>query len=145
MPTPQGRRLHDALLAAGAHSELIEVPQAGHNVNACLGQGNGARVVAFVEREIRACADPDEVDEALPEDRQLGDCPWLHCRELAAACEMHPSCVALEACFQDCFARGLGRCINRCVGMVADAQNGRIHHEPLFRCAQPAGCYGGAP
>ena len=55
VPTPQGRRLHEALIDAGVESVLLEIDGAGHNVNQCLDGNNYTRMVDFIERRIRNC------------------------------------------------------------------------------------------
>ena len=139
VPPYQSRRLHEALTAAGSESILVEVRGAGHNVNECLTPENLVTMQAFVERVIRGCRDAEAVEP--PEGSELGACLWEHCPSQAAACEENPACVALEICFQDCFARELGMCIRRCTESVPDADEGRVQHQPLFECGRANGCY----
>ena len=55
VPTPQGARLHAALLDANVESTLIEVPEAGHNLQACLAGDTALRIQSFVEHHMRGC------------------------------------------------------------------------------------------
>ena len=143
VPTPQGRRLHDALVAAGDDSILVEVPAVGHNVDGCLRGENLLRMQAFIESVIRGCSDAHQSDNGadVPEGSVIGSCLWRQCPERAAACEENPVCLALEICFQDCFRRELGNCIPRCLDEVPQSADGRVQHQPLFECGFPQGCY----
>jgi acetyl esterase/lipase len=143
VPTPQGERLHQALLREGRLSDFVAVPDAGHSVNQCLGGDNLSRLQAFIERTVRGCEDRNRLDDVpdVPQERLIGDCLWESCPALALACEANPPCVELEACFQECFGRAMGNCIGHCLANIPDSAAGRIDHQPLFECGNPAGCY----
>ncbi len=138
VPTPQGRRLHEALERADTDTTLFEVPEAGHSVQQVLAGDNLQVFYGFVERTTRRCAPPRV---ARPRDSLIGDCVWDACPAQAQACEANPVCVALEVCFQACFAEGDGGCINRCLADVENSDDGVAEHRPLFDCARPADCY----
>ncbi|MEE2787134.1 MAG: alpha/beta hydrolase [Myxococcota bacterium] len=55
VPTPQGQRLHDALITAGQDSTLFIVNGAGHNLNQCLADGNYDTMVQFIDRQMGVC------------------------------------------------------------------------------------------
>jgi acetyl esterase/lipase len=141
VPTPQGARMHDALVAAGVESTLIEVPEAGHNAGQILEPAVVAEMEAFVERHLRGCV-PAEPDP--PPEGALDPCLVRACPDEAGACAAVAACVDLDACFQRCHGEGENRatCVPRCLeaaGNPGGAVTGP--HRAVYECGIAAGCY----
>jgi len=155
VPTPQSQRLHDALVAAGQHSELILAEGAGHNVRQCNRSGVQDQVIAYIERHLRQCLHEANPVQPPPDGSQLNSCLHAHCSELAARCEGTPECVALEQCFQTCLGETpQHNCIQYCLNAnhcdakdppcINDSNYRAVVqrlHRPLYDCGRSANCY----
>lgn len=155
VPTPQGQRLHDALVSVNSSSTLILAENAGHNVRECLANGVEDQVIDFVESHMRSCRHIRN-ESMRPADAQLNECLYENCGSLAVKCEDMPICVRLEQCFQQCFADSTQQnCVNFCLRQVSCDQDPNLPcisddnkievveetHYPLFQCGRNAGCY----
>lgn len=133
--TPQGVRLHDALVAAGVESTLYITEGAGHAVGDVGDAGAWALVYATLERELLGC-EREGGEEVVPDG--LSECAVDACPTEAAACSGSEECIDLDDCISECL--GTMGCIQGCVAGVSSA--GVTTHRALFDCADAAGCYG---
>lgn len=141
VPTPQSQRLQDALSAAGVPTELVVVPEAGHNVGQVFTPENRQRMEAFLDLHLRRCA----AAPSPPVMSGPNPCTAAACPEVAAACEAVEGCGALDACFQRCHGEGQPRgvCVPRCLEAAGQPGAAIVNaHRPMYDCGLAAGCYG---
>lgn len=133
--TPQGQRMHDALVAAGVSSSITIVPDAGHNVGEVGTEAVWQAVYSALDAHLKGCV----ADEAPPPpvEDTLSACAVAACPDAAPACAADAACVAIDACVHECF--GTAGCPASC----AAGQPGPTvqRHRALFECARPASCY----
>ena len=146
VPTPQGQRMHDALVAGGVESTYFEVAGAGHNSKQVSTAEVTTAVAEFLDSTLRGCqtVEPPEPPQSnnpppTPDYETVDACQQGECAVEYAACEALAGCTAVEACFRDCLAAMQGGCVNQCASNLSPAVFQA--HKTLFMCANAQGCY----
>lgn len=135
VPTPQGPRLHDALVAAGVESTLIVTEGAGHNTGAVGTDEAWDVIFAAVDTHLLGCERPEPEPTDL--EALFGACMADACEDEATACADMPGCAEVEACIVDCF--GTMGCVAGCIdGVDRDVL---LVHRPMYDCGIDARCY----
>ncbi|HAN31744.1 MAG TPA: hypothetical protein DCQ06_09130 [Myxococcales bacterium] len=137
VPTPQSQRLHKALQAAGAWSELHVVQGAGHNHKAVSTPKVVTSIRAFLHAQLRGCVGGD----AEPTD--VAQCQEFHCAEVKKVCDNQPGCSELEDCFRECMYPDAEakNCVGKCTKGVTPGSPVWKAHYALFSCANAQDCY----
>lgn len=126
VPTPQGQRMYDAMVAAGVPATHIVTPNAGHLVGEVGTPEAWDTIYAAVDTYLRGC-----------EVSTLDSCLVDQCATQAAACEADPICLEVEECIRGCY--GQSGCVNSCISGQPRASVDL--HRALYQCGNPRGCY----
>lgn len=145
VPTPQSQRLHEALTSQGVESQLIVVPDAGHNIAEVSTPESLDAIYRFFDRTLRSCTTSDsplgsgQGGAGGSAAQDVDACQAAKCGATYAACKQVDGCMDVEFCIRGCAENKQASCVAMCTDKLS--KDVYDTHKALFQCAKSKGCY----